>query len=132
MLIYGDLPIPEIKEDEILVKVASGSFNPCERQVGAGEYVATKGAWAAPAPSNYPLNRAGAIPLAALTAWEAVFTHGKLENGQTIIINGASGGVGSYAVQLAKWKCCKCKENAGLSWRPRRERRNDGWCGFAI
>ncbi|HVI40578.1 MAG TPA: NADP-dependent oxidoreductase [Anaerovoracaceae bacterium] len=154
-MIYGELPIPEIKEDEVLIKVASGSFNPCERQVGAGEfehafstplpfvfgvdcagvieetgaevtnlkagdrvivylgfamgggsgeYVATKAKYVAPAPTTMPLCEAGVIPLAALTGWEACFTHGKLEKGHTVIVNGASGGVGSHIVQFAKWK----------------------------
>jgi len=152
---YGELPTPQIKADEVLIKVASGSFNPCERQVGAGEfehafstplpfvfgvdcagviekigadvtdlkigdrvivylgfamgggsgeYVTTKSKFVAPAPKTMPLSEAGVIPLAALTGWEAVFTHGKLEKGQTVIVNGASGGVGSYIVQFAKWK----------------------------
>ena len=47
---------------------------------------------------------AAAIPLAGLTAWQGLFTHGKLRQGQRVLILGASGGVGSFAVQFAKWK----------------------------
>ena len=71
---------------------------------GSGEYVATKAAWVAPAPKSMPLTDCGCIPLASLTAWEALFTHGKLQAGQTVVVNGASGGVGNSIVQLAKWK----------------------------
>jgi NADPH2:quinone reductase len=47
---------------------------------------------------------AAATPLAALTAWEALFDHGGLEAGQRVLIHAAAGGVGHIAVQLAKWK----------------------------
>jgi NADPH:quinone reductase-like Zn-dependent oxidoreductase len=47
---------------------------------------------------------AAAIPLAALTAWQALFDKAQLCAGQKILIHGAAGGVGSFAVQFAKWK----------------------------
>jgi NADPH:quinone reductase-like Zn-dependent oxidoreductase len=47
---------------------------------------------------------AAATPLAALTAWQALFEVAHLEEGQRLLIHGAAGGVGSFAVQLAKWK----------------------------
>src|SRR6185312_7948564 len=43
-----------------------------------------------------------ALPLVGLTAWQALFDHGKLTAGQRVLINGAGGAVGGYAVQLAK------------------------------
>jgi NADPH:quinone reductase-like Zn-dependent oxidoreductase len=42
--------------------------------------------------------------MAGLTAWQGLFDHGKLQSGQRLLINGAAGGVGTMAVQLAKWK----------------------------
>jgi NADPH:quinone reductase-like Zn-dependent oxidoreductase len=50
---------------------------------------------------------AAAVPLAGQTAWQALFDHGRLERGQTVLIHGGSGGVGIFAVQLAHWKGAK-------------------------
>jgi NADPH:quinone reductase-like Zn-dependent oxidoreductase len=47
---------------------------------------------------------AAAVPLAGLTAWQGLFKYGKLGKGQRVLIHAASGGVGSFAVQFAKWK----------------------------
>lgn len=57
-------------------------------------------------PKNVPSIEAGATPLAALTAWEALFDHAEAVAGQSILIHAAAGGVGHIAVQLAKWKGC--------------------------
>ncbi len=53
-------------------------------------------------PKSLSHAEAASVPLAALTAWQALFTIAKLEKGQTVLIHGASGGVGSFAVQMAK------------------------------
>jgi len=71
------------------------------------EYVAVKASEVAFKPKTIEHVRAASVPLAALTAWQALFDHGKLEAGQKVLIIGASGGVGSFAVQLAKWKKAK-------------------------
>ncbi len=55
-------------------------------------------------PKSLSHNEAAAVPLAALTAWQGIFDWGKLEAGQRILIHAASGGVGTFAVQLARWK----------------------------
>jgi NADPH:quinone reductase-like Zn-dependent oxidoreductase len=47
---------------------------------------------------------AAAVPLAGLTAWQALFDVGELRHGQSVLIHGGSGGVGHFAVQFAKWK----------------------------
>ena len=56
----------------------------------------------APAPKTVPLPDAAAVPLAALTALQALRDHLAMEPGQSILINGASGGVGLFAVQIAR------------------------------
>ncbi|WPV69850.1 NADP-dependent oxidoreductase [Chitinophaga sp. LS1] len=55
-------------------------------------------------PASVSNEVAAATPLAALTAWEALFDHGQLAGGQKVLIHAAAGGVGHIAVQLAKWK----------------------------
>jgi NADPH:quinone reductase-like Zn-dependent oxidoreductase len=57
----------------------------------------------APKPRTLDYVQAAAVPLTALTAWQAFFDHTKLVAGQTVLIHGASGGVGVFAVQLAHW-----------------------------
>lgn len=56
----------------------------------------------APKPANVTFEEAAALPVAALTALQAVRDHGRVKPGQRVLINGASGGVGSFAVQIAK------------------------------
>lgn len=55
-------------------------------------------------PPSVSMAVAGSVPLAGLTAWQALFDHGKLTEGQTVLILNASGGVGGFAVQFAKAK----------------------------
>ncbi|WP_433287387.1 NADP-dependent oxidoreductase [Micromonospora sp. CA-244673] len=69
---------------------------------GAAEYVAAPADTLVPAPVAIPLANAAAIPVAGLTAWQAVFEHARITPGQRVLVNGAGGGVGGFAVQLAK------------------------------
>ncbi|RSK26578.1 NAD(P)-dependent alcohol dehydrogenase [Bacillus sp. HMF5848] len=73
----------------------SGSF---------ADYCVTREDTLAIRPSSITPTDAAAVPLAALTAYKAIIKKGKLQSGQKILINGASGGVGTFAVQLARWK----------------------------
>ena len=68
----------------------------------AAEYVITPADVLAPAPTSIPLADAAAFPMVGLTAWQALFDDAELEAGQRVLINGAGGAVGGYAVQLAK------------------------------
>lgn len=53
-------------------------------------------------PDSISFEEAAAVPLAGLTAWQALFTHGSLSEGETALIHAGAGGVGIYAIQLAK------------------------------
>jgi NADPH:quinone reductase-like Zn-dependent oxidoreductase len=55
-----------------------------------------------PAPASVPLADAAALPLAGMTAWQAVTEHARIAPGERVLINGAGGGIGGFAVQLAK------------------------------
>jgi NADPH:quinone reductase-like Zn-dependent oxidoreductase len=68
------------------------------------EYIAVPESAVALKPKSLHHIRAAAVPLAALTAWHALFDTAKLQSGQRVLIHGAVGGVGHFAVQLAKWK----------------------------
>jgi NADPH:quinone reductase-like Zn-dependent oxidoreductase len=73
------------------------------RDGAAAEYVAVEARNVAPKPQTVDHVHAAAMPRAGLTAWQALFDHGKLARGQTVVIHGAGGAVGSTAVQLARW-----------------------------
>ncbi|MGV9554802.1 NADP-dependent oxidoreductase [Streptomyces sp. NPDC003401] len=68
----------------------------------AAEYVRAPGELLVPAPVSVPLTHAAALPVAGLTAWQAVFEHGKVTAGQRVLVNGAGGGVGGFVTQLAR------------------------------
>ena len=77
-------------------------FLPMAGDGAAAEYVVAPAEILAPAPASIPLADAAALPIVGLTAWQALFDHAKLTTGQRLLINGAGGAVGGYAVQLAK------------------------------
>jgi N-ethylmaleimide reductase len=66
------------------------------------DYVAVAASKLAHTPAALDDVQAAAIPVASLTAWQALFDAGELKRGQTVLIHGAAGGVGSFAVQLAR------------------------------
>src|SRR2546427_2095146 len=151
VLKFEDVPRPEPKENEALVRVIASGVNPADpltlsgkfaREFGthlplipgydiagivektgakvtklkAGDaiygYPTFGGGWAdyvtvtegevAAKPASLSFADAAAVPMGALTAWQALVDVAQLRAGQTILIHGGSGGVGSFAVQLAK------------------------------
>lgn len=74
------------------------------RDGSAAEFIAIRAADLAPKPRSLTFEQAAAVPLAGLTAWQALFDHAQIEKGERVLIHGAAGGVGTYAVQLAKGK----------------------------
>jgi len=146
-----DVPVPEPKENEILVRLIASGVNPADPLILGGKfakefgthlplilgyemagvvvkagakvtklkvgdavyaYLLWGGGWAeycistegesAAKPESLTFVEASAVPLAALTAWQALVDIGKLKAGQTVLIHGGSGGVGSFAIQIAK------------------------------
>jgi len=77
-------------------------FLPFGDDGATAEFVVAAASGLAPAPATIPLADAAALPVVGLTAWQALFEHASLQPGQRILVNGASGAVGGYAVQLAK------------------------------
>ncbi|WP_410612278.1 NADP-dependent oxidoreductase [Amycolatopsis sp. lyj-109] len=76
-------------------------FLPMDKPGAAAEYVLAPAEVLAAAPKSVPPADAAALPLVALTAYQALFDHAGLTAGQRVLINGAGGAVGGYAVQLA-------------------------------
>ncbi|MEU3548395.1 NADP-dependent oxidoreductase [Streptomyces longwoodensis] len=77
-------------------------FLPMDGPGAAAEYALAPAEVLTPAPKSVPLADAAALPLVGLTAHQALFEHGGLAAGQRVLVNGAGGAVGGYAVQLAK------------------------------
>ena len=78
------------------------AFLPMTAPGAAAEYVLAPADALAPAPASIPLADAAALPMVGLTAWQALFELADLQAGQRVLVNGAGGAVGGYAVQLAK------------------------------
>jgi NADPH:quinone reductase-like Zn-dependent oxidoreductase len=78
------------------------AFLPIAEPGAAAEYAAVPAEALAAVPGTVELADAAALPSAGLTAWQALFEHAGLKTRQSVLINGAGGAVGGYAVQLAK------------------------------
>src|SRR5207253_5167598 len=153
VLKYENVPRPEPKDDQILVRVIAAGVNPVDGMIRSGmfakyekaafpmipgsdiagvvekaggkitkfkvgdpvyayvsltngggyaEYTVAAQAEAAPKPKSLTYGEAAAVPVVALTAWQALIDTAKFRAGQTVLIHGGSGGVGSFAIQIAK------------------------------
>jgi NADPH:quinone reductase-like Zn-dependent oxidoreductase len=85
--------VTQVQPGEEVFGIAEGSF---------AEYVSARADKLAPKPANLTFEQAAAVPISALTALQALRDRGKVQPGQTVLIIGAAGGVGTFAVQLAK------------------------------
>ncbi|MCB0669408.1 MAG: NAD(P)-dependent alcohol dehydrogenase [Saprospiraceae bacterium] len=83
--------------DEVFGDLSANGFG------GFAEYALTDESKIAIKPTNFNFAQAAAIPMAAITALQALRDKGKIAEGQQVLINGASGGVGTYAIQIAKY-----------------------------
>jgi 2-desacetyl-2-hydroxyethyl bacteriochlorophyllide A dehydrogenase len=151
-----DVPVPEPKETEVLVRVIASGVNPADPLILSGKfakefgthlplvlgydvagvvvkagakvralkvgdplyaYLLWGGGWAeycisnegeaSLKPKSLNFTEAAAVPLAALTAWQALVDVGYLHGNRTVLIHGGSGGVGSFAIQIAKARGAK-------------------------
>jgi NADPH:quinone reductase-like Zn-dependent oxidoreductase len=66
------------------------------------EYVAVEARNLAPLPGDVDFTVAASLPISGLTAWQGLFVHGRFQAGQSVLVHGAAGGVGSMATQLAR------------------------------
>lgn len=82
-----------IKPGDEVYGVCAGSF---------AEYAVARAARVAPKPPSLSFEEAATVPVAATTALQGLRDTGRIRGGQKVLVNGASGGVGSYAVQIAK------------------------------
>lgn len=85
--------VAEFKTGDEVFGMCAGSF---------AEYVCASGSALVLKPENVTFEQAAAVPVAALTALQSLRDKGKIQSGQKVLINGAAGGVGTFAVQIAK------------------------------
>jgi NADPH:quinone reductase-like Zn-dependent oxidoreductase len=78
------------------------ALTPFDRDGVAADYTAVPAELLVPRPRALSHAESAAIPLPALTAWQGLFDHGRLDAGERVLIHGAAGGVGGFAVQFAR------------------------------
>ena len=88
--------------EDVAVGDAVYALTSFDRDGVAAEYATVAADLLAPKPSALDHVASAAIPLPALSAWQGLFDHGRLEEGQRVVIHGAAGGVGHFATQLAR------------------------------
>jgi len=149
----GDMPVPELREDDVLIQIHAAGVNPLDSKIRDGEFklllpyrlplilghdlagvvvrvgprvrrfkpgdevfarphkdrigtfaefIAIKEDGVALKPTSLSMEEAASIPLVGLTAWQALIEKGQLAKGQKVLIHAGSGGVGTFAIQLAK------------------------------
>ncbi len=103
-----------VKELKIGDEVFCYSKKPIVKWGTFAEYTAVDAKFAAKKPKNLTFAEAAALPMVSLTAWQSLFNAGHIKKGETIFIQGASGGVGSMAVQLAKYTQAEVIATASL------------------
>ncbi|MET8091949.1 NADP-dependent oxidoreductase [Micromonospora sp. NPDC005220] len=94
--------IVEVGDDVHTLAVGDRVIGRVDTGGAAAEFVTAAADTLVVAPTAVPLTHAAAIPIAGLTAWQAVYEHACITSGQRVLVNGAGGGVGGFAVQLAK------------------------------
>ena len=110
----GRLPaIPSYELSGVVVDTGEEVYGltPFDRDGVAAEYAVAPVAVLAPKPASLSHVEAAALPMPGLTAWQALFDHGRLRRGERVIVTGARGGVGHVAVQLARHSGAEIVDN---------------------
>ncbi len=96
--------IPSYELSGVLVESGDEVYalTPFDRDGVAAEYALVPDRVLAPKPAGLSHAEAAALPMGGLTAWQALFVHGRLTRGERLLVTGARGGVGHIAVQLAR------------------------------
>ncbi|SOE94246.1 NADPH:quinone reductase [Burkholderia sp. D7] len=92
----------EVGQDVSRFAIGDRVMGPVSGLGAYADYVTVAANTLVKTPASLTDERAAAIPVGALTAWQALFEAGELKRGQTVLIHGAAGGVGSFAVQFAR------------------------------
>ena len=108
--------ITALAPDVTGVQVGDAVYGLCDfaRDGAAAEYIAVRATNLAPKPRTLGYEQTAAVPLSALTAWQALFRHGGLSENMRVLIHGAAGGVGTFAVQFARWRGAQIAVTASL------------------
>ncbi|HMF58785.1 MAG TPA: NADP-dependent oxidoreductase [Vicinamibacterales bacterium] len=89
--------VPDLRVGDQVYGVTNSRF------IGAyAEYAVASAAMVSKKPTSLTYIEAASVPVVAVTAWQALFDHAHIKEGQTLLIHGAAGNVGAYAVQLAR------------------------------
>ena len=97
--------VPSYELSGVVVETGEEVFalTPFDRDGVAADYAAVPSAVLAPKPASLTHVEAAALPMGGLSAWQALFVHGRLQRGERVLVTGPSGGVGHLAVQLARY-----------------------------
>ncbi len=94
--------IEAVGQDVSNVNVGQDVYGPFNSSYA--EYLVISASNVYPKPTTLSFEQAATVPVGALTAWQAVVEEAEVKPGQRVLVHGGAGGVGLYAVQLAKWK----------------------------
>jgi len=96
--------VPSYELSGVIVDTGEDVFalTPFDRDGVAAEYASVPSEVLAPKPPSLTHVEAAALPMGALSAWQGLFVHGRMQPGERVLVTGASGGVGHLAVQLAR------------------------------
>jgi NADPH:quinone reductase-like Zn-dependent oxidoreductase len=97
--------VPSYELSGVVVETGEEVFalTPFDRDGVAADFAAVPSAVLAPKPASLTHVEAAALPMGGLSAWQALFVHGRLQRGERVLVTGPSGGVGHLAVQLARY-----------------------------